>query len=71
MAKSKIIKELANNGILFEVAINRLLIIASDINNKELAQWAEKELNGYSSKDVIPPYRVIKNTMYPRLWVFK
>jgi hypothetical protein len=41
-----------------------LLIIASDINNKELAQWAEKELNGYSSKDVIPHYRVVKNTMF-------
>lgn len=64
MAKSKIIKELANNEISLEVAINRLLIIASDINNKELAQWAEKELNGYSTKDTIPSYRIVKNTMF-------
>lgn len=64
MAKSKIIKELANNEISLEVAINRLLIIASDINNQELAQWAEKELNGYSSTDEIPSYRLVENTMF-------
>nr|WP_308743154.1 hypothetical protein [uncultured Anaerocolumna sp.] len=64
MAKSKIIKELANNEISLEVAINRLLIIASDINNKELSQWAEQELNGYTSEDTIPAYRIVKNTMF-------
>ena len=47
MAKSKIIKELANNDISLEVALNRLMIIASDIENEELSQWAERELNGY------------------------
>ncbi len=64
MAKSKIIKELANNEIPLEVAINRLLIIASDINNSELAQWSEKELNGYSTEDTVPSYRIVKNTMF-------
>lgn len=62
MAKSKIIKELANNEISLEVALNRLLIIASDIGNDELAQWSEKELNGYMKNDTIPDYRVAKNT---------
>lgn len=62
MAKSKVIKELANNEITLEVALNRLLIIASDIENEELALWAEKELNGYSKDDNIPDYRVIKST---------
>ncbi len=38
MAKSKIIKELANKEISIEVELNRLLIIASDIDNKELIQ---------------------------------
>jgi hypothetical protein len=63
VAKSKIIKELANGEISLEVALNRLLIIASDIDNPELGRWAEKELNGYSGDDMIPPYRVVKNTM--------
>ncbi len=49
MAKSRIIKELANNEISLEVAFNRLLIIASDIENEELINWATNELNGYSS----------------------
>ena len=36
MAKSKIIKELANNQISMEVALQRLMIIASDLGNEEL-----------------------------------
>jgi hypothetical protein len=60
MAKSRIIKELANNEVPLEVAINRLLIIASDTDNEKLAQWAEKELNGYSNEDNIPSYRIVK-----------
>lgn len=63
MAKSKVLKELANNDITLEVALNRLLIIASDIDNYELSQWAVKELNGYDNCDTIPSYRVVKNTL--------
>lgn len=57
MAKSKIIKELANKEISLEVAFNRLLIIASDIENEELINWATNELNGYSNNSQIPTYR--------------
>lgn len=64
MAKSKIIKELASNEISLEVALNRLLIIASDIKNDELAQWVENELNGYSDSAELPEYRVIDNTHF-------
>lgn len=61
MAKSKIIKELANNEITMEVALNRLLIIASDLNNDELADWAATELHGYSKDMEIPSYRKKKS----------
>ena len=44
------IKQLANNEIDLEVALSRLMIIASDINNEELYKWAESELNGYIYK---------------------
>lgn len=44
MAKSKIIKDLANNQISIEVALQRLMIIASDLDNEELLAWAEAEL---------------------------
>ena len=46
MAKSKILKELANNEVPLDVALKRLLIICDDLDYKELFSWAEKELNG-------------------------
>lgn len=64
MAKSKVIKELASNEISLEVALNRLLIIASDIENDELAQWAEHELNGYPDGSELPGYRNADNTHF-------
>ncbi len=57
MAKSKIIKELANKEVSLEVAFNRLLIIASDLNNDDLVNWATNELNGYSKDSKVPKYR--------------
>lgn len=64
MAKSKIIKELANNEISLETALSRALIIASDIENEELAKWIENELNGYESSKNLPAYREINNVYY-------
>lgn len=63
MAKSKIIKELANNSISLDVALSRLFIIASDISNDKLQQWAECELHGYGGNK-LPEYRYAKNTVF-------
>ncbi|MCC7571315.1 hypothetical protein KO465_08350 [Candidatus Micrarchaeota archaeon] len=60
MAKSKLIKELANNEISLEIALNRIIIIAADIDNPKLTQWAERELNGYAYEDDLPSYRIAK-----------
>lgn len=62
MAKSKIIKELANNEISLEVALNRLYIIATDIQDENLQNWAENEINGYPEVK-LPEYRIAHNTM--------
>ena len=59
MAKSKILKELANNEISLEIALQRLLIISSDINDNNLFSWCENELNGYFNEEIIPPYRKV------------
>jgi len=59
MAKSKVLKELANNEITLDVALKRLLLICNDLNYTELFSWAEKELNGYSSDEAVPEYRNI------------
>lgn len=64
MAKSKIIKELANNSISLDVALSRLFIIASDIGNDELQRWAECELHGYRKKNNLPEYRFAKNSIF-------
>ena len=61
MAKSKIIKALANNEISMEIALNRLLIIASDLDNDSLADWAAAELHGYSKGMELPEYRKKKS----------
>ena len=53
MAKSKVLKELANNEITLDVALKRLLLICNDLNYTELFSWAEKELNGYSSDEAV------------------
>ena len=59
MAKSKILKELANNEVPLDVALKRLLIICDDLDYKELFSWAEKELNGYFGEESVPEYRNI------------
>lgn len=58
MAKSKIIKELVNNEISLEVALKRIYVLASDLDNEQIKLWSEKELYGYSNEDVLPEYRV-------------
>ena len=59
MAKSKILKELANNEVSLEIALSRLMIIASDIDDDELKKWADSELRGYGDNSILPSYRVL------------
>ena len=59
MAKSRILKELANNEVTLEVALKRLMVIANDISNTELKNWASRELRGYGDNDELPSYRRI------------
>lgn len=64
MKKSKILKELANNSISLEIALSRLMIISSDLGNKDLFTWASNELNGYNKKDKLPEYRFDKHNLF-------
>jgi len=59
MAKSKILKELANGEIQIDIALRRLMLLANDIGDNELCAWADKELMGYDSTDELPEYRII------------
>lgn len=60
MAKSQIIRDLADDNVPLEKSLNRLFVLASDVSNEQLAQWAEKELNGYKANDELPEYRKTK-----------
>lgn len=60
MAKSQILKELANDEIQINVALQRLMLLASDLGDDELLSWADKELSGYSANDDLPEYRKIR-----------
>lgn len=56
MAKSKIIKDLVNDEISIEIALNRTKIITNELNNNALEKWINSEVLGYDTSD-IPSYR--------------
>lgn len=57
MAKSKIIQNLVLGEISEEIAINRLYVIALELQNNSIIRWCESELNGYKKDDKYPSYR--------------
>lgn len=59
MAKSKLIKDIANNEISIDIALKRALIIASDLGNEVISEWITKELYGYDTVENLPPYRTL------------
>ncbi|MBR1373352.1 hypothetical protein IJ556_02750 [bacterium] len=61
MAKSQLIKDLARGEISVSDAFYRLLVIAGDLDNKTLINWACNEINGYPDDSDIPAYRVIES----------
>lgn len=60
MPKSQIIKDLVEGSVSLEQSLRRLQVLALDIKNKPLADWAEKELVGYEKTDTLPEYRKSK-----------
>lgn len=59
MANSKIIKELMTNKISINDALDRLLLISMELNDKDTIEWIENEKNGYKN-DLVPEYRIVK-----------
>lgn len=57
MPKSQIIKDVVESTVSLEQSLTRLYVIAGDLNNTQLAQWATQELNGYKKGSVVPDYR--------------
>lgn len=57
MPKSQIIKDIVEDKVPLEQSLNRVFVLAKDIQNEPLAEWASKELNGYQTSDTLPDYR--------------
>ena len=57
MAKSTIIKELANSSIDTATALKRLKVLLSNFDRPELMSWVNNELTGYNDTNEVPPYR--------------
>ncbi len=59
MAKSQIIKDIANNNVSLESSLKRAIIIANDLGNEKIKKLLSLELYGYDSKENLPEYRIL------------
>ncbi len=59
MAKSQIIRDLISGKIELAQALERVLVIAMEINDTDTIKWVKCEKNGYGKSDVVPEYRII------------
>ncbi|MBQ8010092.1 MAG: hypothetical protein IJ265_00880 [Oscillospiraceae bacterium] len=64
MAKSKIIKDLANSTIDIHTALKRAKVLFSELNNNELLHWVENELVGYKKYEDLPDYRKLEGDIF-------
>lgn len=64
MAKSKIIKDMANSAIDINTALKRAKVLFSELNNNELLHWVENELVGYKKYEDLPDYRKLEGDIF-------
>ena len=64
MAKSQIIKDLANGIADTQTALKRTKVLLQDLDNDDLLNWVNYEIEGYPDDVEIPDYRVIGGQLY-------
>lgn len=64
MAKSKIIKDLANGCVDTQTALKRTKVLLQDLNNTEILGWVNNEIGGYVNGADVPEYRLISGQLY-------
>lgn len=57
MAKSKLLKEFAQNKIEFESLLKQLKIMLVDLEKEDLVKWVNYEIEGYPDEACLPKYR--------------
>ena len=63
MAKSIIIKELANGEIDLGIALKRTKVLLYDLENEGLINWINYEMSGYPDDEELPDYRKAFGTL--------
>ena len=63
MAKSKIIKDLANGTVDTITALKRAKVLVSDLNNWEILKWLNYEISGYPEDVAVPTYRKFRGNL--------
>ena len=58
MAKSKIIKDLANGEVDTMTALKRAKVLISELQDNELLNWINQEISGYLIEATLPDYRI-------------
>lgn len=64
MAKSQIIKELANGNVDTQTALKRTKVLLQEFDDKKILEWINCEIEGYPSTDNLPEYRKISGQLY-------
>lgn len=64
MAKSKIIKDLANSSVDTMTALKRAKVLLSEIGNEDVNNWVNYEIAGYPDNVELPDYRITKGNLF-------
>ena len=64
MAKSQIIKDLANGTVDTQTALKRTKVLLQELDDEKLIEWINYEIEGYPSTDNLPEYRKIGGQLY-------
>lgn len=63
MAKSQIIKDLANSIVDLHTSLKRAKVILQEIGNNDINDWINNEIEGYKNVEDVPLYRKIRGTL--------
>lgn len=63
MAKSQIIKDLANGTVDLHTSLKRAKVIFQEIGSEDLSRWIRNELEGYKNKEDVPEYRKVRGSL--------
>lgn len=64
MAKSQIIKDIANNTVDLQTALKRVKVLLQEFDDEKLLEWVNYEIEGYPPDAEVPEYRKILGQPY-------